>query len=101
MYICTDHCDLKVSSSQAKIDENFANYFLKPKLYSAKIYMLRATEKYGLLRAVRSKPRYTSNLNLPLKLMILCISRLNLCDAVLYPINASASINATKIFEKM
>ena len=24
------HCDLKVSSSQAKIDENFANYFLKP-----------------------------------------------------------------------
>ena len=28
--------DLKVSSSQAKIDENFSNYFLKTK---AKIYM--------------------------------------------------------------
>ena len=27
----TSHCDLKVSRSQAKIDENFANYFLKTK----------------------------------------------------------------------
>ena len=26
-----NHCDLKVSSSQAKIDQNFANYFLKTK----------------------------------------------------------------------
>ena len=25
------HCDLKVLRSQAKIDENFANYFLKTK----------------------------------------------------------------------
>ena len=27
----TVHCDLKVSSSQGKTDENFANYFLKTK----------------------------------------------------------------------
>ena len=38
------HCDLKVDISEAKIDENFANYFLKSKLttivlYSAKMYM--------------------------------------------------------------
>ena len=34
------HCELKVSSSQAKIYKNFANYFLKPKArYSAKMYM--------------------------------------------------------------
>ena len=26
------HCDLKVSSSQEKIDENFASYFFKTKL---------------------------------------------------------------------
>ena len=26
-----DHCDLKVSRSQAEIDESFANYFLKTK----------------------------------------------------------------------
>ena len=25
-------CDLKVANSRAKINENFANYFLKPKL---------------------------------------------------------------------
>ena len=38
------HSDLKVSSSQAKTDENFANYFLKTKankqvFCSAKMYM--------------------------------------------------------------
>ena len=27
----SSHCDLKVSRSQAKIDENFANYFFKTK----------------------------------------------------------------------
>ena len=26
-----NHCDLKVSRSQAEIDESFANYFLKTK----------------------------------------------------------------------
>ena len=31
LYNETDHCDLKVSSSQAKLDESFANYFLKTK----------------------------------------------------------------------
>ena len=39
----TTHCDLKVARSQAKIDESFANYFLKIKasavVYSAKMYM--------------------------------------------------------------
>ena len=28
-FVANTHCDLKVSSSQAKIDKNFANYFLK------------------------------------------------------------------------
>ena len=28
--LANSHCDLKVSLSQAKIYENFANYFLKP-----------------------------------------------------------------------
>ena len=31
------HCDLKFSRSQAKIDENFANYFLKPTLTTSAI----------------------------------------------------------------
>ena len=30
-YLCTPHCDLKVSRSKAKIDERFANYFFKTK----------------------------------------------------------------------
>ena len=39
--------DLKFSHSQAKIDENFANYFLKTKTKnSAKMYMQKATEKH-------------------------------------------------------
>ena len=41
-----------VSNSQAKIDENFANFFFKPKLtisaLSAKMSMQRATEKSEL-----------------------------------------------------
>ena len=38
-----EHCDLEVSISQEKINENFANYFSNPKnkkvLHSAKMYM--------------------------------------------------------------
>ena len=36
IFFDVSHCDLKVSSSQAKIVENFANYFLKAK---AEMYM--------------------------------------------------------------
>ena len=32
IHILIHHCDLKVSSSQAKINKNFANYFWKPKV---------------------------------------------------------------------
>ena len=31
MFFDASHCDLKVSRSQAKINENFANYFFKTK----------------------------------------------------------------------
>ena len=43
------HFDFKVSRSQAKIDESFANYFLKTKanyrVYSAKIYNVKGYRK--------------------------------------------------------
>ena len=44
------NCDLKVSSSQAKIDENFANYFIK-----TKAIMERATEKHKWVRLINSR----------------------------------------------
>ena len=56
------HFDLKGSRSQAKINENFANYFLKTKAnYKCFIVlkcMLRATENYKSVRAEKSiKPK--------------------------------------------
>ena len=56
------HCDLKVSSSQAKFNENFANYFLKTKVNNKCSIVLKCTCK-GLqksireLEAVKSKPK--------------------------------------------
>ena len=35
-----NHCDFKVSPSQAKIDETFANYFLKTKLTTCVLWRL-------------------------------------------------------------
>ena len=37
------HCDLKVSSSKAKIDENFGNYFFKTKTNNKWIIVLKYT----------------------------------------------------------
>ena len=56
------HCDLKVSSSQAKFNENFANYFLKTKVNNKcsivlKYNILRPTENRKWVRAVKSKPK--------------------------------------------
>ena len=47
-----------VSRSQAKIDENFVDYFLKTKANN-KCFLLqkRATEKYKNTRGVKSKPK--------------------------------------------
>ena len=46
------HCDLKVSSSQAKIDENFANYFLNSKAKNKCFMMLKFTCK-GLQKSMK------------------------------------------------
>ena len=64
LYFCgmmsysTVHCDLKVSSSQAKINENLANYFFKTKANNKCYKVLKWTCK-GLqrVRAVKSKPK--------------------------------------------
>ena len=41
----TPHCGLKVSRSQAKIYENFANYFLKTKANNKCFIVLKCTCK--------------------------------------------------------
>ena len=46
------HCGLKVSRSQAKIDENFANYFFKTKVYNKYFLVLKCTCK-GLQKSAR------------------------------------------------
>ena len=46
-YLYPAHCGLKVSRSQAKIDDNFANYFFKT----------IANNKYKWVGAVKSKPK--------------------------------------------
>ena len=55
------HCDLKVSSSQAKINENFANYFLKPKANNKCLIVLKCTckglQKSISVNVVKSKPK--------------------------------------------
>ena len=46
------HCDLKISMAQAKLDKNFANYFLIKKQVKNKFFLVlkctckRATEKH-------------------------------------------------------
>ena len=45
VYICIYHCDLKVLLSQAKIDENFANYFLETKANNKFLVVLKSTRK--------------------------------------------------------
>ena len=45
------HCDLKVSRSQAKIDENFANYFFKTKANNKCFIVLKCTCK-GLQKRI-------------------------------------------------
>ena len=42
-YRAVTHCGLKVSRSQAKIDENFANYFLKTKAINKCFIVLNCT----------------------------------------------------------
>ena len=39
------HCDLKISRSQAKINENFANYFLQTKANNKCFIVLKCTCK--------------------------------------------------------
>ena len=69
-----------------KIDDNFANNFLKTKANnkcSAKMYMERATEKHKWVRAVKLKRQafWHFKVNLVLNLMrLFTISRLNLCE---------------------
>ena len=67
----TSHIDLKISSSQAQIDENFANYFLNPidnnncfivlKCTCTEMYMYRNVHvkdyRKVRVRAVKSKPK--------------------------------------------
>ena len=45
------HCDLKVSCSQAKIYESFANYFLKTKASNKCFEVLKCTCK-GLQKSI-------------------------------------------------
>ena len=83
------HSDLKVSSSQAKIDENFANYYLKTKAYNKYFIVLKCTCK-GLQKSIRQlewqnqSPRRcdTAKSILSKKCMRLVISRLNLCGSI-------------------
>ena len=49
-------CDLKVSSSQAKIDKNFANYFLKTKANNMCFIVLKCTCK-GLQQSISELER--------------------------------------------
>ena len=51
MIMAPDHCGLKVSRSQAKIDENFANYFLKTKANNKCFIVLKCTCK-GLQKSI-------------------------------------------------
>ena len=46
-----NHCGLKISRSQAKIDENFANYFLKTKANNKCFIVLKCTYK-GLQQSI-------------------------------------------------
>ena len=78
-------CDLKVSRSQAKIDENFANYFLKTKANNK--CCIRLQKRISELERQNLSPRRCDNskFTLTLKLMRLFIGRLNLCDGcILY-----------------
>ena len=50
------HCDLKVLSSQAKIDENFANYFLKTKANNECFIVLKFICK-GLQKSISELER--------------------------------------------
>ena len=75
------HCDLKISMHKAIIDENFANYFLKPKANNKCFMLLKWTCK-GLqksIRAVKSKPNGVA--------MKLFISRPNLCAVKIWGYN--------------
>ena len=45
MYGSWTHCDLKVSRSHAKIDESFANYFLKTKANNKCFIVLKCQRK--------------------------------------------------------
>ena len=49
------HCDLKVSRFQAKIDENFANFFFNTKANDKCFMLLKCTCK-GLQKSI-SKPK--------------------------------------------
>ena len=44
-HVCPSHCDLKVSRSQAKINESFANYFVKIKANNKLFIVLISTCK--------------------------------------------------------
>ena len=51
-------------------------------LYSAKMYMLRATEKHKLVRVLKSKPKTLRHFKVDpiLKIYETFMSRLNLCE---------------------
>ena len=55
-YNWCSHCDLKVSRSQAKIDESFANYFLKTKANNKCFEVLKCTCK-GLQKSISELDR--------------------------------------------
>lgn len=50
------HCNLKVASSQPKIDENFAHYYLKSKAKNKWFKVLKCICK-GLLKSIRNLER--------------------------------------------
>ena len=50
------HCGLKVASSQAKLDKNFANFFLKTKAKNKCFIVLNCTYK-GLQKSIRELER--------------------------------------------
>ena len=50
------HCDLKVPRSQAKIDENFANYFLKTNAHNKCCIVLKCKCK-GLHESISELER--------------------------------------------
>ena len=54
--LSSDHSDLKVASTQAKIDENFANYFSKTKGNNKCFRVLKCTCK-GLQKIISEVER--------------------------------------------